>query len=217
MSGGNALEKLNRRSVAEIDQAHGTRCELVLDTAISLEPQISSTIVKVESMGACIAYHESHEFGGSVVKLSNTIGDFEQDLSDILQSRFVRLYQLFDRLDRPVLTADAIEFCFAHELGHSKLYLNHQHEKPGKNVEFLNELEAGRNKLPLKISSGKAREFWQFNIGGYRDRLKRAGYTEESFTEALIVNSFIYSQTRNEMLSDDFGLWVIATMHKTKS
>lgn len=206
----------NRLSVAEIDAVHGTRCGIVRDIAIAIDPLLRKTIIAVDTNESRIATSDCYSGGDTVVTLSTKRRGFEQDLEDILQARFVRLLQLFERLGRPVLTTDAIEFCFAHELGHAKLYLNYQQDSPGKNENYIDELHREIwDDLPLSITSGEARLAWQNNTGGYRTNMQNAGYTEETFKEALIANSFIYSQTRVEMLCDDFALLVLTNMYKS--
>ena len=218
MMASNGIEGHNRLSVAEIDAVHGTRCDSVLETAIFIEPKLRSTVITVGDIQSCIAFSEMYAGGNTRVVVSRNIEGFERDLNEILQTRFVRLFQLFERLGRTVLTSDAIEFCFAHELGHASRYLNFQQDFPGENERFLDELHVDFwNDLPLSTSSGQARNAWRHNTGGYRTNMQRAGYTEESFLEALRVNSFMYSQTREEALCDDFALWVLARINMPKS
>ena len=209
-------ERYSRPAVAEIDAAHGTRCEAVRDTAIALDPALRTTMIVVNSDVSHIATSQLYESGDTQVCLSKEIGRFEQDFADTLPARFVRLYQLFERLGRPILTTDAIEYCFAIELGRARLYLNHQRAYPGDNEKFLDEMEANLwSELPLSTRSSQAREAWDHNTGGYRTVMEGAGYNEQSFAEALRMNSFVYSQTKHEMLSDDFALLVLTNMHKS--
>lgn len=201
-----------------IDAETGAFTEEAFTKALEVAPQLGDIAVELDNGStpyfACdirglqesrLVLNSDPEFYRAAIKnglVSKRMGEF---------SDFYRAHGVIPRIPE-LITAVSL-----HELGHGNDFLQYIEKASGDTATAFamagHVRESQIATLPLGASTSRAQTAWDGNVGGYKDKLRALGWTDEMWEAEKLRNTEEYAKLNVEKVADRFALGVLATMY----
>lgn len=205
-------------ALRHLDDTIGSRTVEAFEVATEQHPHLGGIAIKLDKSSYSSFHPSELGLAGSHISMAADKSQYADHIkSGITKIRMADFSTLLRERGVTPSVPELVTSVFLHELGHAEDY--HQYiQCAGGDVKAAFELsrEVRRSELatlPLGGSSSNALKAWDSNKSGYRDRMQKAGYTQDSFMALIKQNVEAYTKLPAEQVADRFALGVLATMY----
>lgn len=213
------IEVMNSPPLAlvALDQQFGTELVSANKRAVKLAPHLGGLAIVLDQAHPQFQPSELGLAGSIVSILSNDSYYINAINSGLFRARMVEYSEFFGERDIVPSTKELMVSVFLHEVGHANDFDGYI-ERAGGDTRAAFQLSREVRKtelatLPLKGPTIRARQAWNDNIDGYRDKMQACGFTDEKWRAVSIRNAEAYAELPCEKVADRFALGVLATIY----